>query len=133
MLEISSRIKRFVLDSLSGLERVYEADKFLEFVVGLNGLLKSEKVTSLFTNTTSTLLGGSLISETHLSTLTDNIVMLKYVEVEGDMKRAVSLLKTRGSQHDKLLREYMVTDQGVSVGEPFVGFSGIMGGADEGD
>jgi circadian clock protein KaiC len=122
------KIKRFVLDSLSGLERVYEPAKFLEFVIGLNGFLKQHEVTSYFTNTTSALLGGAQISETHLSTLTDNIIMLKYVEVEGDMKRAISLLKTRGSQHDKLLRSYHIDDTGIHIGEPFVGFSGVMGG-----
>jgi circadian clock protein KaiC len=122
------KIKRFVLDSLSGLERVYEPAKFLEFVIGLNGFLKEHEVTSYFTNTTSALLGGAQISETHLSTLTDNIIMLKYVEVEGNMKRAISLLKTRGSQHDKLLREYHIGDHGIVIGEPFVGFSGVMGG-----
>jgi circadian clock protein KaiC len=125
------KIKRFVLDSLSSLERVYEADKFLELVVGLNTFLKSEEITSYFTNTTSALIGGGFISETHLSTLTDNIIMLKYVEVEGEMKRAVSILKTRGSQHDKRLHEMIIDEHGSHVGEPFIGYSGVMGGVAE--
>jgi circadian clock protein KaiC len=125
------KIKRFVLDSLSSLERVYEADKFLELVVGLNTYLKSEEITSYFTNTTSALIGGGQISETHLSTLTDNIIILKYVEVEGEMKRAVSILKTRGSQHDKRLHEIIIDENGSRVGEPFIGYSGVMGGVAE--
>jgi circadian clock protein KaiC len=121
-------VKRFVLDSLSGIERVYAPDKFLEFVIGLNSFLKGAKVTSYFTNTIGMLLGGAVISESHLSTLTDNIVLLKYVEIEGEMKRAINLLKTRGSQHDKRLHEFLVSEHGIVVGDAFVGFSGLMEG-----
>jgi circadian clock protein KaiC len=121
-------VKRFVLDSLSGIERVYTADKFLEFVIGLNSFLKEESVTSYFTNTIGMLLGGAVISESHLSTLTDNIVLLKYVEIEGEMKRAINLLKTRGSQHDKRLHEFIIDKEGTTVGDEFAGFSGIMEG-----
>jgi circadian clock protein KaiC len=122
------KVERFVLDSLSGIERVYAPDKFLEFVIGLNSFLKGEKVTSYLTNTIGMLLGGAVISESHLSTLTDNIVLLKYVEIEGQMKRAINLLKTRGSQHDKRLHEFLIGDKGTTVGEAFAGFSGIMRG-----
>jgi circadian clock protein KaiC len=121
-------VKRFVLDSLSGIERVYAPDKFLEFVIGLNSFLKGAKVTSYFTNTIGMLLGGAVISESHLSTLTDNIVLLKYVEIEGEMKRAINLLKTRGSQHDKRLHEFLIDDKGTVVGDAFSGFSGLMEG-----
>jgi circadian clock protein KaiC len=121
-------VKRFVLDSLSGIERVYTPDKFLEFVIGLNSFLKEEKVTSYFTNTIGMLLGGAVISESHLSTLTDNIVLLKYVEIEGEMKRAINLLKTRGSQHDKRLHEFSIDEGGTVVGDEFSGFSGLMEG-----
>jgi circadian clock protein KaiC len=122
------KVGRFVLDSLSGIERVYTPDKFLEFVIGLNSFLKEAKVTSYFTNTIGMLLGGAVISESHLSTLTDNIVLLKYVEIEGEMKRAINLLKTRGSQHDKRLHEFIIGDNGTTVGGAFSGFSGIMEG-----
>jgi circadian clock protein KaiC len=122
------KVERFVLDSLSGIERVYTPDKFLEFVIGLNSFLKEAKVTSYFTNTIGMLLGGGVISESHLSTLTDNIVLLKYVEIEGEMKRAINLLKTRGSQHDKRLHQFLIDDEGTKVGEAFAGFSGIMEG-----
>jgi circadian clock protein KaiC len=122
------KVKRFVLDSLSGIERVYTPDKFLEFVIGLNSFLKEAKVTSYFTNTIGMLLGGGVISESHLSTLTDNIVLLKYVEIEGEMLRAINLLKTRGSQHDKRLHGFQINKNGTIVGEAFAGFSGIMEG-----
>jgi circadian clock protein KaiC len=122
------KVERFVLDSLSGIERVYTPDKFLEFVIGLNSFLKEAKVTSYFTNTIGMLLGGGVISESHLSTLTDNIVLLKYVEIEGEMLRAINLLKTRGSQHDKRLHGFYIDEKGTTVGEAFSGFSGIMEG-----
>lgn len=126
---VGLKVKRFVIDSISGLERIYKPDKFREFTVGLNAFLKSHGITSLLTNTTASLLDIQQITETHLSTLTDNIILLKYIEIEGQMKRIVDVLKCRGSDHDKRLREYNITSTGVQIGQPFVGFEGLMSGS----
>lgn len=123
------KVKRFVMDSISGLERIYKPGKFREFTVGLNAFLKSHGITSLLTNTTASLLDIQQITETHLSTLTDNIILLKYLEMEGQMKKIVDVLKCRGSDHDKRLREYNITSTGVQIGQPFVGFEGLMSGS----
>lgn len=122
-------VKRFVIDSLSALERIYPPDRFREFTVGLNTYLKSQGVTSIMTNTTSSLLDVSQITETHLSTATDNIIILKYIELEGQMKRALILVKSRGSDHDKQLHEVNIDSTGMSVGEPFFGIENLMGGS----
>jgi circadian clock protein KaiC len=122
-------VKRFVIDSLSALERIYPPDRFREFTVGLNTYLKSQGVTSIMTNTTSSLLDVSQITETHLSTATDNIIILKYIELEGQMKRALILVKSRGSDHDKLLHEVIIDSTGMALGEPFFGIENLMGGS----
>jgi len=124
-----SKVKRFVIDSLSALERIYDSKKFREFVIGLNAYLKGNGVTSLMTNTTASLLDVSQITETHLSTATDNIILLKYVELDGQMKRALAVVKARGSDHDKMLRETIIDSKGMHVGEPFYGVEGLMGGS----
>lgn len=123
------KVSRFVIDSLSALERIYAPDRFREFTVGLNNYLKSQGVTSLMTNTTSSLLDVSQITETHLSTATDNIIILKYLELDGIMKRALILIKSRGSDHDKSLHELFIDSTGLSIGEPFYGVEGLMGGS----
>jgi circadian clock protein KaiC len=118
--------KRFVLDSLSGLERIYKANKFREFVVGLNAYLKNYGVTSYLTNTTKSLLEIKSITETALSTLTDNIIILKYLELSGEMRRIINLLKVRGSDHDKGLREFVIGKKGTEIGESFKGVKGLL-------
>jgi circadian clock protein KaiC len=118
--------KRFVLDSLSGLERIYQPNKFREFVVGLNAYLKNYGVTSYLTNTTKSLLEIKSITETALSTLTDNIIILKYLELGGEMRRIINLLKVRGSDHDKGLREFVITNKGTVIGESFKGVKGLL-------
>ncbi|MBU4347357.1 circadian clock protein KaiC, partial [Patescibacteria group bacterium] len=122
-------VKRFVIDSLSALERIYPPDRFREFTVGLNTYLKSQGVTSIMTNTTASLLDVSQITETHLSTATDNIIILKYIELEGQMKRALILVKSRGSDHDKSLHEVIIDSNGMAVGETFYGIENLMGGS----
>jgi circadian clock protein KaiC len=124
-----SEVSRFVIDSLSALERIYPPDRFREFTVGLNTYLKGKGVTSLMTNTTAALLDVSQITETHLSTATDNIILLKYLELDGQMKRALIVIKARGSDHDKSLHELIIDASGMSVGDPFYGVEGLMGGS----
>jgi circadian clock protein KaiC len=122
-------VQRFVIDSLSALERIYPPDRFREFTVGLNTYLKSQGVTSLMTNTTASLLDVSQITETHLSTATDNIIILKYLELDGVMKRALIAIKSRGSDHDKALHEVIIDSNGMHVGEPFYGVENLMSGS----
>jgi circadian clock protein KaiC len=124
-----TEVQRFVIDSLSALERIYPPDRFREFTVGLNTYLKGKGVTSMMMNTTAALLDVGQITETHLSTATDNIILLKYLELDGKMKRALIVIKSRGSDHDKSLHELLIDSDGMAIGEPFYGVEGLMGGS----
>ncbi len=117
------------MDSLSALQRIYNEEKFREFVIGLNAFLKMHDVTSYLTNTTSQLLGITAITETHLSTATDNIIILKYVELGGNMRRLISVLKQRGSMHKKELTEFEVSPEGVRMLGQFEGIENLMSGS----
>src|SRR6185503_14167760 len=92
---------RIAIDSLSALERVGSTKAFREFLIGLTSYVKAKQTVGLFTASTDALLGGSSVTETHISTLTDSIIVLRYVEVFGAVKRAVTVLKMRGSDHDR--------------------------------
>ena len=129
-LVIKNKAKRVALDSLSALQRIYTEEKFREFVIGLNAFLKMYNVTALLTNTTSQLLGITQITETHLSTATDNILILKYVELGGSMRRLLSVLKQRGSRHKKKLMEFEINPQkGMVILKPFEGVENLMSGS----
>lgn len=120
---------RVAVDSLSALERVFTLRSFREFVISLTATLKKERITGLFTSTTPQLLGGGSVTEKHISTLTDSIVLLRYVEVDGRMRRSINVLKMRGSPHDTSLREYTIDSKGMHVGKPFHGVTGILTGS----
>lgn len=119
---------RVAVDSLSALERVSTNKGFREFVIGLTSFIKHEEIAGLFTSTTPSLTGGASVTEAHISTLTDSIVLLRYVEIYGEMRRGMTVLKMRGSMHDKNIREFMIDEKGLHVGKPFSNVAGILAG-----
>jgi circadian clock protein KaiC len=119
---------RVALDSLSALERGGTIKAFREFVIGITSFIKHQEITGLFTSTTASLMGGSSITETHISTLTDSIILLRYVEMFGAMKRGLTVLKMRGSPHDKEIREFSIDGTGMHLGRPFRHVTGILAG-----
>jgi circadian clock protein KaiC len=119
---------RVAIDSLSALERVSTVKGFREFVIGLTSFIKHQEIAGLFTSTTPTLTGGTSVTETHISTITDSIILLRYVEMYGEMRRGVTVLKMRGSMHDKDIREFTIDDQGMHIGKPFRNVAGILAG-----
>ena len=121
------RPSRLVIDSLSALERVATTKAFREFVIGLTSFLKHEGVTALFTST-APLLQPGVMSDTHISTMTDTIILLRYVELYGEMRRGITVLKMRGSRHDKDIREFTIDHQGMHIGRAFRNVSGILAG-----
>lgn len=116
------------LDGLSSLERAVSEQGLREFVLGLISQIKLAGLTAFVTVATRTIMGGESASESHVSTLADCVVLLRYVETKGSMRRGVTILKMRGSDHDRDIREFRISNDGLQVGEPFHGVSGILSG-----
>jgi circadian clock protein KaiC len=119
---------RVAVDSLSALERVSTVKGFREFVIGLTSFMKEREIAALFTSTTPTLLGGDSVTEAHISSITDSIILLRYVEMFGEMRRGLTVLKMRGSTHDKDIREFNIDATGMHIGKPFRDVVGILSG-----
>lgn len=119
---------RVAVDSLSALERVATMKGFREFVISLTSFIKHQEIVGLFTSTTPTLLGGTSVTEAHISTLTDSIILLRYVEMYGEMRRGLTVLKMRGSQHEKNILEFSIDGTGMHIGKAFRNISGILSG-----
>jgi circadian clock protein KaiC len=119
---------RVAVDSLSALERVSTVKGFREFVIGLTSFIKHMEIAGLFTATTANLMGGDSITETHISTITDSIILLRYVEMFGEMKRGLTVLKMRGSMHNKDIREFTIDNRGMHIGDAFRNVVGILAG-----
>jgi circadian clock protein KaiC len=120
---------RIAIDSLSALARGVSNNAFRQFVIGATGFAKQEEITGFFTNTTDQFMGSNSITDSHISTITDTILMLQYVEIRGEMSRALNVFKMRGSWHDKGIREYTISATGPEIKESFRNFEGIISGS----
>lgn len=120
---------RIAIDSLSALDRGVSNNAFRQFVIGATGFAKQEEITGFFTNTTEQFMGSHSITDSHISTITDTILLLQYVEIRGEMSRAINVFKMRGSAHDKGIREFSISEKGPEIKDSFRNFERIISGA----
>ncbi|MGV2828341.1 circadian clock protein KaiC [Myxosarcina sp. GI1(2024)] len=123
---------RIAIDSLSALARGVTNNAFRQFVIGVTGYAKQEEITGFFTNTTDRFMGSNSITESHISTITDTILLLQYVEIRGEMSRAMNVFKMRGSWHDKGIREYIISADAPEIPyikESFRNYENIISGS----
>jgi len=121
--------RRVVLDSLTSLRRSGPGRSFDEFAIGLTAYLKDREIAGMLTTGQASLVGSEVrATQEHVSALSDAIVLLRYVEVYGEIRRVVAVLKQRGSSHDKAIREYVIGSDGLHVGAPLRTTTGIMSG-----
>lgn len=124
------RPRRIVIDSLSHLGLLFEEKKIRSETYRLIMYLKTKGLSSLHTWEVPQIVGNSFsITEVGLSFLVDCILILRHVEIESSMRKALVILKMRGSDHDKQMREYEITQQGIKVAAPFTGYEGIITGS----
>ena len=121
--------RRVLVDSLSHFDRL-SADPVelrritYEFINGLKRL----GLTAVLTRENAALLGETPDNEEELAFVADSVVMLRYVEIQCTVHRALLVLKLRGSDHDKDIRQYAITGQGLEVRTRFEGTQGLMSG-----
>jgi circadian clock protein KaiC len=109
---------RVAIDSLTALQRVATAKSFREYLLGLSFHIKATATVGMLTAAVEDLGAGQLSGELHVSTVSDTIVVLRYAGRGAEIARGLVVLKMRGSDHDKALREYTIDDQGMHIGEP---------------
>jgi circadian clock protein KaiC len=66
---------------------------------------------------------------TGVSTVVDNLVVLRYAEMESRLRRLISMLKVRDSDFDPRVREAEITERGLVIGSPIVGWENLIGGS----
>lgn len=110
---------RIAIDSLSALERIAPETGFREFLISLTSFIKKREIAGLCTATSRSLLGGASASEQHISTMTDSIILLRYIQEQEIMRRGLMVLKMRGSEHAKEIRRFSIDGSGMHLGEPF--------------
>jgi circadian clock protein KaiC len=113
--------KRLVIDSLVGFEMAlapgFRAD-FRESLYRMIGALTGAGVTILSTVEVEDKFTEMSLSHYTISFLTDDIIRLRYVEIDGQLRKVMVVIKMRGGNHSKDIREYVITSQGVVVIHP---------------
>lgn len=122
--------KRVVIDSLSHLE-MFLADRkdMRREAYRIISFLKTKGMSSILVwESSQTGTNQFNVTEMNLSFLVDCIIALKPVEIESSIRKALVILKMRGSDHDKHLREYEITPTGIKITSAFQNYEGIITG-----
>ncbi len=121
--------KRVVIDSIAalGLSLAIEG-RSTELIYALVKTFRAKGATTVATNEVPELMGTATISGEGYSYFVDNIILLRYVELESHLELAITVLKMRGSGHERVLRELKITGDSIAVLEPFLNLRGVLSG-----
>ena len=122
--------RRMVVDSLSHLAMFVKESELRREAYRLIMHLKTRGISSVLIWESPQMSGSAFsVSEVGLSFLVDCIVALRPVEIESSLRKALAILKMRGSDHDKRLREFQITPNGIKIESAFTNYEGLMGGS----
>lgn len=135
--ELSERVRRcveekgaktVVIDSLNGYQAAMPEEQAL--VLHMHELLQylNRQGASTFLTVAQHGLVGDMKAPVDVTYLADTVVLLRYFEATGRVRRAISVIKKRTSAHEDTIREYRIDHRGVTLGEPLMGFQGVLRG-----
>ncbi|MFB6360702.1 MAG: ATPase domain-containing protein [Halobacteriales archaeon] len=122
-----------MIDGISGYRLTLQGqdEKMLQRMHALGRYLKNMGVTAIFVDETAAITGEFTATQENISYLADNIVFLRHLELKGEMRKAIGVLKKRTSDYERTLREFNITEHGVTVGEPLTNMQGVLSGTPE--
>lgn len=122
-------VKLVVIDSLNGYLNAMPEERFLS--VQLHELLTylgQRNVATILVCAHSGLLGAQMSTPVDASYLADAVVLLRYFESRGEVRQALSVMKKRGSRHERTIREFGFHNGRISVGKALREFRGVLTG-----
>lgn len=124
------RVKRVLLDSLGAFARLATSPARLnEFFRALMGELRAADVTVLATWEMRDLFGAEINAPTsELSSIVDNLLLMRFVELDSELKRLLSILKVRDSEYDAALLELVIGSNGIELNKAFRQATAVMSG-----
>lgn len=127
--EVEERDARIVMiDSVASYRLSLRGEDLVTHLHALCKYLKNMGITVLLANEVDSVTGEFRVTENGISYLADNVIFLRYLEIDGQMKKAIGVLKKRLSDFEKALREIEITRYGIKVGKPLTGLRGILRG-----
>jgi len=120
-----------MIDGIAGYRLTLAGDDLVSHLHALGRYLKNMGITVILLNEMDTITGDFQATGVGLSYLCDNLIFLRYLEIGGEMRKAVGVLKKRVGDFEKTLREFEITDGGLKVGSPLKGLRGVLTGTPE--
>lgn len=135
--EFSHRVRRFVedlgiqavvIDSLNGYQAAMPEETYL--ILHMHELLQflNRQGASTFLTVAQHGLVGEMKSPVDVTYLADTVILLRYFEAAGRVRRAISVVKKRTGPHEDTIREYQIDSRGLTVGQALDGFQGVLRG-----
>jgi circadian clock protein KaiC len=135
--EFSARVRRcvdkysiqtIIIDSLNGYQAAMPEERFL--ILHIHELLQylNRQGATTFLTVAQHGLIGDMKAPVDVTYLADTVILLRYFEALGRVRRAVSVIKKRAGVHEKTIREFEIGKNGLSLGEPLEGFHGVLRG-----
>jgi circadian clock protein KaiC len=123
-----AQAKTVIVDSLNGYQAAMPQENAL--ILHVHELLQylNRQGANTFLTVAQHGLIGDMKAPVDATYLADTVILLRYFETLGEVRRAVSVIKKRTGRHEQTIREFLVTGQGLSLGAPLEGFQGILQG-----
>jgi circadian clock protein KaiC len=120
-----------VIDSLNGYQAAMPEEK--QLILHMHELLQflNRRGATTFLTVAQHGLVGDMRAPVDVTYLADTVILLRYFEAAGRVRRAISVIKKRTSAHEDTIREYRIGQNGISVGEPLTNFQGVLRGVPE--
>jgi circadian clock protein KaiC len=138
--EFAQRVRRCVekhaahtviIDSLNGYQAAMPEEK--QLILHMHELLQflNRKGATTFLTVAQHGLVGDMKAPVDVTYLADTVILLRYFEAMGRVRRAISVIKKRMSAHEDTIREYRIGPSGITLGEPLTNFQGVLRGVPE--
>jgi circadian clock protein KaiC len=123
------RARLIVIDSLNGFIQAMPGEEFLAIQLHeLLSFLNQQGVVTLMVLAQAGVIGAAMQTPADISYLADNILLLRYFEAGGAVKKAVSVMKKRSGWHEQTIRELCLERGKLTLGEPLRQFQGVLTG-----
>lgn len=120
--------KTVIIDSINGYQAAMPEENAL--ILHIHEMLQylNRQGANTFITVAQHGLVGDMKSPVDVTYLADTVILLRYFEAEGRVRRAISVIKKRTGKHENTIREYKIGMTGLTLGEPLSGFQGILRG-----
>jgi circadian clock protein KaiC len=121
-------VSTIIIDSLNGYQTAMPEEQSL--ILHMHELLQylNRKGATTFLTVAQHGLVGDMKTPVDVTYLADSVILLRYFEASGRVRRAVSVIKKRAGAHEDTIREFQITNRGLVLGAPLEGFQGVLRG-----